>query len=344
MINTPSPGTCTPSYTRTRPTATSFNVVSNETNPCANPQGMNIGHLADPTTFARNEPKDLAENEDPCVKPFFFHRPSTKCRPTILLKASRRSVLNRVRTMNKFVTVLLTRVYWDTSVGCSCQGHIFRKKDLTACGAETPLPPCASRDIPHETIKVLVDCLVSFISSAAATVAVMDLIQEPAGTRDRCRAPSLQFFRNSLARMTIANTPWMKVTLLVFRRQAIKTSFNTKDVAQASASFCVTPTLSSLGYQFTAWCVPGANRVPQHFWQFIFFGTNATPSMCPPFPLFRSSSGGLTPLCVHQHGPPWRCVAKAFGPVMHQKLQPAEWRDPQSILHRGLHVVWPCAR
>ena len=36
-------------------------------------------------------------------------------------------------------------------------------KDLRACGAEAPLPPRVLRDIPNETVKALVDCLVTVI-------------------------------------------------------------------------------------------------------------------------------------------------------------------------------------
>ena len=71
--------------------------------------------------------------------------------------------------------------YWDSFVGCPCQGPIFRRKDLTACGAEAPLPPRVLRDILDKTVKVLVDCLVTFIFLATATTAVIDIAQELAG-------------------------------------------------------------------------------------------------------------------------------------------------------------------
>ena len=45
-------------------------------NPCADLQQVSIGHMADVPPTAGYEPKDLAENDDLCVKPLFFHRPS----------------------------------------------------------------------------------------------------------------------------------------------------------------------------------------------------------------------------------------------------------------------------
>ena len=61
----------------TRPTLTSSNFLSSETEPCHDPQQVSIGYVADPNTFTGCEPKeDLAENEDLRVKPLLFHRPS----------------------------------------------------------------------------------------------------------------------------------------------------------------------------------------------------------------------------------------------------------------------------
>ena len=54
MTRTPSSGTCTP-FTTTRPTSTSSNFLSRETNPCADPQQMSTCYLADPTTFTFQE-------------------------------------------------------------------------------------------------------------------------------------------------------------------------------------------------------------------------------------------------------------------------------------------------
>ena len=45
------------------------------------------------------------------------------------------------------------------------------------CSAEAPLPPRFSRDIPDETVKALVDCLVIIILLATATTAVVDIVQ-----------------------------------------------------------------------------------------------------------------------------------------------------------------------
>ena len=54
---------------------------------------------------------------------------------------------------------------------------------VTACGAEAPLAPRILRDIPDETVKALVDCLVTFILLATATTALIYIVQEPAGPR-----------------------------------------------------------------------------------------------------------------------------------------------------------------
>ena len=45
-------------------------------------------------------------------------------------------------------------------------------KDLKTCGTEAPLPPRVLRDIPDETVKALVDCLVITIFLAVTTAAV----------------------------------------------------------------------------------------------------------------------------------------------------------------------------
>ena len=63
MSGTLSPGTCALSFTMTQPTSTSSGFLSGETEPCHDPQQVSIGYLADPTTFASYEPKDLAEKQ-----------------------------------------------------------------------------------------------------------------------------------------------------------------------------------------------------------------------------------------------------------------------------------------
>ena len=75
MSGTPSPGTCAPSFPTTRPTSTSSDFLPSETNPCADPQEVSLGYLAELTIFTGHEPKDLAGNEDLRVKPLVFHRP-----------------------------------------------------------------------------------------------------------------------------------------------------------------------------------------------------------------------------------------------------------------------------
>ena len=50
MSSTPSPGTRTP-FATTRPTSTSSDLLPGEIEPCADPQHVSIGSLAEPTTF-----------------------------------------------------------------------------------------------------------------------------------------------------------------------------------------------------------------------------------------------------------------------------------------------------
>ena len=49
------PSRSTPSYTLTRPTSTSSNFLSSETETYHDPQEVRIGFLADPTTFTKEE-------------------------------------------------------------------------------------------------------------------------------------------------------------------------------------------------------------------------------------------------------------------------------------------------
>ena len=76
LTSTFSPCTHTPSYPSARPTSTPSTFHSIEINPCPDPQQASIGYTADVRTSTGCEPKDLAENDDLCVKPLFFHRPS----------------------------------------------------------------------------------------------------------------------------------------------------------------------------------------------------------------------------------------------------------------------------
>ena len=78
---------------------------------------------------------------------------------------------------------MLILLCWDPSVVCSCQGHIFRREDLTTRGTEAPLSLRVLRDILGETVKALVDCLVIIIFLAETTMAVIDAAQEPTGPR-----------------------------------------------------------------------------------------------------------------------------------------------------------------
>ena len=56
-------------------------------------------------------------------------------------------------------------------------------KDTTSGGTEAPLPPDVPRDIPDDTVKALVDCLVIIIFVAATRTTVIGVAQEPAGPR-----------------------------------------------------------------------------------------------------------------------------------------------------------------
>ena len=56
-------------------------------------------------------------------------------------------------------------------------------KDLTACGAESPLPSRGLRGMLGETVKALVDCPVTVIFFTKAAVAFIDIAQERAGPR-----------------------------------------------------------------------------------------------------------------------------------------------------------------
>ena len=72
---------------------------------------------------------------------------------------------------------------YASSVDCPCQGHSFNGKDLKTRGTEAPLPLRVLRDIPDETVKALVDCLVIITLLATATMAVIGVAYESAGPR-----------------------------------------------------------------------------------------------------------------------------------------------------------------
>ena len=76
LTSTFSPCTRTPSVPSSLPVSTFPTFHSSEINPCHDPQQASIGKMADVRTFTGYEPKDLAEKDDLCVKPSFFHRPS----------------------------------------------------------------------------------------------------------------------------------------------------------------------------------------------------------------------------------------------------------------------------
>ena len=60
MSGTPSPGTCAPSFPTTRPTSTSSDFLPSETIPCADPQEVSLGYLAEPSLQVMN-PRILQE-------------------------------------------------------------------------------------------------------------------------------------------------------------------------------------------------------------------------------------------------------------------------------------------
>ena len=74
MSSTPSPGTCTPSFTVTRPTSFSSEPLPGEIQPCADLRQLSVGSLAEAPTFTGYEPKQLAEHED------HRHRRQVSCR------------------------------------------------------------------------------------------------------------------------------------------------------------------------------------------------------------------------------------------------------------------------
>ena len=63
MSSTPSPGTCAPSFPKTRPPLKSSILLPGEIEPCADPQHVGIGYLAEPKTFTGYEPKLLTEDK-----------------------------------------------------------------------------------------------------------------------------------------------------------------------------------------------------------------------------------------------------------------------------------------
>ena len=63
LTSTFSPCTRIPSYPSARPTSTSATFLSDEINPCHDPQQASIGYMADLRTSTGYEPKDLAEKE-----------------------------------------------------------------------------------------------------------------------------------------------------------------------------------------------------------------------------------------------------------------------------------------
>ena len=125
-----SPSTRTPSYRSARPTSTSPIVHSSEINPNHNPQQVSIGHMADVPTATSFEPKDLSENDDLCVKPLFFHRPSL----TSTYDSAERiatPLVNRIWMMSKFVLCWLSAGFTTVFAG-----------ERSKCGPITHLSLC----------------------------------------------------------------------------------------------------------------------------------------------------------------------------------------------------------
>ena len=88
---------------------TTYLVHAREINPCHDPQQVSVGCLADVPPTTGYEPKDLAENDDLCVKPSFFHRPSVTS-TSDSAESIATLLLNRISMMSKFVlfTTVLT--------------------------------------------------------------------------------------------------------------------------------------------------------------------------------------------------------------------------------------------
>ena len=139
-------GTCTLSFPTARPTSTSSNLLPGEIEPCADPQHVGIGNLAEPRTFTSYEPnhlaehQDLAEHEDLRVKTLFFHRPSTAS----TCEALRRSLLSRTWTMSKFV------FYWLHC--CTCKSEKQKRTDHNYHSVRENLMSSSSQ-VPKSTVK-----------------------------------------------------------------------------------------------------------------------------------------------------------------------------------------------
>ena len=95
MSSTPSLGTCTPSFTSTRPTAISSDPLPGEIQPCADLRQLSVGSLAEPPTFA--EPKVAPA---PCKIKFCMDRGlsllyNTSCTTFTLNTSSPHTLLHR---------------------------------------------------------------------------------------------------------------------------------------------------------------------------------------------------------------------------------------------------------
>ena len=51
-------------------------------------------------------------------------------------------------------------------------------EDPTTCGTEAPLPPDVLGDVPEETVKALVDCLVITIFLAVTTTTIIGVLHK----------------------------------------------------------------------------------------------------------------------------------------------------------------------
>ena len=134
-----SPCTRTPSYPSARPTSTSLTSHSSEINPCHDPQQASISCMADVRTITGYEPKDLAEKDDLCVKPLFFHRPRITWTSDSAGSIAT-SFLNRIWMMSKFVLCWLHHFFFsgETSKCGPITCYHSERENLVSSSSQVP--------------------------------------------------------------------------------------------------------------------------------------------------------------------------------------------------------------
>ena len=114
----PSPGTCTPSLTVIRPTSTSSFSCDffGEIQPCADLRQLERGSLAEPQPLQVGSPSILPKtrilrNTKIYVSSHYSSTDRVQVRPTILLRALRGFLLNRIWMMSKICALLASPLY-----------------------------------------------------------------------------------------------------------------------------------------------------------------------------------------------------------------------------------------